>query len=94
MNSPFVQERAAALARRVRDEASDDQRAAIHFVFRLCFGRKPEADEEASALKFLSTGAGTGNESGRTDKTTDKATDTMTRFCQAILCTVEFRNLD
>ncbi len=90
MNSPFVQERAATFARRILAEAGDDQKAAIHSVFRFCFGRKPEADEETSALKFLSTGAETGNESGRAGK----MPDTMTSFCQAMLCTAEFRNLD
>ncbi|MGZ0165235.1 MAG: PSD1 and planctomycete cytochrome C domain-containing protein [Planctomycetales bacterium] len=79
MNSPFVQERAAALAKRVRDEAGDDQRAAIQYVFRLCFGRKPTVDEEASALEFL---------------TVDSKTESLIQFCQAILCTAEFRNID
>jgi hypothetical protein len=90
MNSPFVQERAADFAKRVRDETNGDQRAAVHYVFRLCFGRSPATDEEASALKFLSVDSETAN---RPEGTSEEA-DAMIRFCQAILCTAEFRNLD
>ncbi len=90
MNSPFVQERATALANRVRSESGEDRNTAIQFVFRLCFGRKPEPDEEAKALNFLSA------DSDSTSQPTSKgeAADRMTRFCQAILCTAEFRNID
>ena len=90
MNSSFVQERAAALAKLVRDVNGEDRVAAIQYVFRLCFGRRPAVDEEASALKFLSVDSGTAN---RLEGTSEVA-DAMTRFCQAILCTAEFRNLD
>ena len=90
MNSPFVQERATVLASRVRSEAGEDQTTAIQYVFRLCFGRKPQADEEANALKFLSADSEAVSQSA----STGEASDAMTRFCQAILCTAEFRNLD
>lgn len=90
MNSPFVQKRAAALAKRIRDETSSDQRTSIRYAFRLCFGRRPTADEEASTLKFLSADLETVN----SPEGTNEEPDTMTRFCQAILCTAEFRNLD
>lgn len=90
MNSPFVQKRATALAKRIRDEAGADRVTAIQFAFRLCFGRTPAADEEASALKFLSADSETGNR----PEGTNEEPDAMTRFCQAILCTAEFRNLD
>jgi len=79
MNSSFVQDRAAALAKRISDEAGDDPTARVRFVFRLCFARAPTVDEEASALEFL---------------TVDSKTESLIRFCQAILCTAEFRNID
>ena len=90
INSPFVQKRAAAFAKRVRDEAGADQRASVKHVFRLCFGRRPAADEEASALRFLSADSETVNR----PEGTNEERDVLTRFCQAILCTAEFRNLD
>jgi hypothetical protein len=89
MNSPFVQDRAAALAKRVRREAGDDPTARVRFVFRLCFARLPKADEEPRALEFLSA-----NSASDAVKKSNTQADTLTSFCQAILCTAEFRNLD
>ena len=90
MNSPFVQDRAASLAQRVRKEAGDDRRAGVRFVFQLCFARPPTNDEESSALDFLSTG------SAKSDTANDSnaQADALSSFCQAILSTAEFRNLD
>ena len=79
MNSPFVQKRAAELAKRVRQELGDEPKAQVRFVFRLCLARSPTVDEEASALEFL---------------TVNSKTESLIRFCQAILCTAEFRNID
>jgi hypothetical protein len=90
MNSPFVQDRAAALAKRVHKEVGDDQTARVRFVFRLCFARPPTEDEEVRAVEFLSAGSGDTPSS----KESNTQTDTLTSFCQAILCTAEFRNLD
>jgi hypothetical protein len=90
MNSPFVQARAAALAKRIRAKTGDDPNAAVQYVFRLCCGREPEPDEAAHAAEFLLAA------SRSVDKSNDetKRADALTRFCQAILCTAEFRNLD
>ncbi len=90
MNSPFVQERAAALAKRVRTEAGADPIAEVRLVFRLCFSRLPDSDEHARALKFL------GSRVGPTDKANDadENTEALVDFCHAILATAEFRNLD
>lgn len=90
MNSPFVQDRAAALAEHVRERAGDDTQAAIQYAFRLCFGRDPEPDESTNAAEFLLADSPSVDNSN--DKT--KYADAMTQFCQAILCTAEFRNLD
>jgi hypothetical protein len=48
MNGPFVQEQAAALAKRVR--SSPDR---IPLAFQLCFNRAPDAKEVALAEKFF-----------------------------------------
>ena len=90
MNSSFVLDRAEALAKRVRDKAGDKSEARIRYIFRLCFGRLPEPEEAASAMKFLSSDL---QSSGETE-VAKKPADTLTRLCQAILCTAEFRNLD
>lgn len=50
LNGPFVQEQAAALAKRI--QSSPDR---VQAVFQLCFNRMPEASELALAEKFLRT---------------------------------------
>ncbi|MBX3439858.1 MAG: DUF1553 domain-containing protein, partial [Planctomycetaceae bacterium] len=94
LNSPFVQNRAAALAKRVRAQA-DAPVDQVNLAFRLCFGRSPEPDEELAALKYLQAQtvpvsvedpAGSGD-----NKHPDPA---VTTFCQALLATAEFRNVD
>ena len=50
----------------------------VRRAFALCFGRLPDDDETQQALEFLD----------------DEDESTMLSFCQAMLCTAEFRNLD
>ena len=90
MNSPFVQDRAATLANRVRLQAGADNTARVQYVFQLCFGRSAKPDEEARALDFLAAGSETSNDANEPDTQAGK----LTRFCQVIICTAEFRNLD
>ena len=90
MNSPFVQQRAAALAERVRSEAGGDSKTRVRHIFRLCFSRLPDAQEEARALKFLASDS----EPTRASDNLDDRADVLISFCQAILSTAEFRNLD
>ncbi|HUG93256.1 MAG TPA: DUF1553 domain-containing protein [Planctomycetaceae bacterium] len=87
MNSPFVRERAAALAARVFREADgDDER--ICRAFALCLGREPEAEEHERAVRFLIDGRPSA------DGTAAGAPPALVGFCQALLSTAEFRNLD
>ena len=83
MNSPFVQHRATALASRLLRETQTDERH-VERAFRLCFNRTPDAEETKRSLAFLK------------DSATDDAARqlVLTSFCQALLCTAEFRNLD
>lgn len=76
LNGPFVQEMAAALAKRVESAPNRVQRA-----FELCFHRSPDAQEVALAEDFLQKA--TGDDSKR-----------CTAFCQALLCSAEFRFAD
>ena len=90
MNSPFVQLRAAALARRVRAESGDNSTENVRRIFRLCFNRLPDSGEEARAVKFLATDTKAASEPNNAEG----QADSLTSFCQAILATAEFRNLD
>jgi hypothetical protein len=86
MNSPFVQDRAAAFAARLPDQA-EDPRQRVRLAFQWCYNRLPDADEEARSLKFFKQGL---DPSAKSADTADR----WTSFCQALLSTAEFRNLD
>ena len=52
LNGPFVQEQAAALAKRI--QSAPDR---VEAVFQLCFNRKPDSREVALSGKFLRAGS-------------------------------------
>jgi hypothetical protein len=84
LNSPFVMDRAESLAARLMEHAETD-RDRVHLAYRLSLSRLPDEAEEGRILEFL----------GETGEQTDAAPPPeLTRFCQALLCTAEFRNLD
>ena len=85
MNSPFVQARADSLARRLL-RAGDSREARIRQSFLLCFSREPEPDEFAQAMSFLRDHASTNDER--------VAEQGLVSYCQALLSTAEFRNVD
>ncbi|MDG1893446.1 MAG: DUF1553 domain-containing protein [Fuerstiella sp.] len=87
MNSSFVQDRARNLAVRLERESSNDDEL-VQRTFQLCFGREPDADELAGSLAFFSQD-GSAIPADKADRDL-----TMLSFCQAMLCTAEFRNLD
>ncbi len=86
MNSPFVQARAKGLAQRVQREAEGEPEQ-IRRAFVLCYGRTPDEQETKLAAAFLVRGR-------------ELATDAIQQeqllagYCQALLSTAEFRNLD
>ncbi len=80
MNSSFVQLRAEAFAGRLQREAATASKL-VELAFQWCFSREPDSEELARSLAFLSI------EEPNTDVQTQS-------FCQAMLCTAEFRNLD
>ncbi|HUG70460.1 MAG TPA: PSD1 and planctomycete cytochrome C domain-containing protein [Pirellulaceae bacterium] len=80
MNSPFVQARAKSLAARITNEVEGDQQR-MQLAFSLCFSREPDADELQIAREFFGP-ASTADE------------ELLTSYCQALLSTAEFRNLD
>jgi hypothetical protein len=87
MNSPFVQERAKALAARLTNEASNSDNQ-VKLAFAVCFGRDAEPDEAAMGVAFLQGAA----ESSHAEASA--APDVLQSFCQALLSTAEFRNVD
>src|SRR5207244_2131511 len=53
LNSDFSLLRAAALAERLRKEAGAGVEPRLELAFRLAYGRPPQDDERAAALRFL-----------------------------------------
>jgi hypothetical protein len=84
MNSPFVQARAAALAKRVLSEADNHEQRLRH-AFVLCFSRAPDAEESQLAAAFFESAQ---------DPAAEQYQKQLASFCQALLATAEFRNLD
>ena len=81
MNSPFVRQRATALAKRIATEvAAETQRPAR--AFELCLGRAPDAAETKLAAEFFAAAK---------DADQEKL---LAAYCQALLAAAEFRNLD
>lgn len=79
LNGPFVQEQAAALAKRVTNEHSTLPER-IERAFAFCFNRAPDAKELALAQAFF--------------KTTNDESSLMAAFCQSLLASAEFRMAD
>ena len=86
LNSPFAQDRGKGLARRLMHESTDEQR--IQMAFLLCFNRHPEELETKRSLLFLQA------KKHAVDESSDAVPMELLNFCQALLCTAEFRNLD
>ncbi len=78
LNSDFVQARATALAERVK-LASGDRATQIEQAFLLCLGRSPDEREREAVAEFFETATGD---------------DALEAFCQGVLASAEFRNLD
>ncbi|MEQ1861073.1 MAG: PSD1 and planctomycete cytochrome C domain-containing protein [Chthoniobacteraceae bacterium] len=80
MNSPFVQQQAAALARRIAHEQHSAPER-IRRAFVICFHRPPDETEMRLADAYFQAAA--------SDE--EKA---WTGYCQALLASAEFRNID
>ena len=87
LNSPFAQDRANGLATRLMKEAGTDEQR-IQRAFLLCFSRQPEQVEMNRSLDFLK------NKKHSYDASRNSVPMELIHFCQALLCTAEFRNLD
>ena len=86
MNSEFVEARANSLAKRSTIQA--EKRDPKKIAFRLCFHRNPDTKEQKLAESFFRE-SNSGSEQSETDKE-----ESLVRYCQALLSTARFRNLD
>ncbi len=86
MNSPFVQSRATALADRVQREADSHEQRLRH-AFVLCFSRVPDAEEAKLAAAFF-------DQNQINSDNDQQYRKLLASYCQALLATAEFRNLD
>ncbi|MGV3484127.1 MAG: DUF1553 domain-containing protein [Planctomycetaceae bacterium] len=87
LNSPFVRERAEKFASRLNAQC-DSTEQIVRDAFLRCFSREPDPDEMQRSLRFLADNQRDDNAEGRA------VPPELINFCQAMLCTAEFRNLD
>lgn len=88
MNSLFVLDRSRGFAERLlRETESDETR--VERAFQLCFSRSPLPEEAERSLAYLASEKVAATEEDGVDKR-----PVLLSFCQALLSTAEFRNLD
>lgn len=81
MNHPFVQEQAAAFAKRVNAQTPQQR---LRYAYQLAYGRSPTSNEVQHAQTFI-------QQLGQSRMT---AEEKMAAYCQALLCTTEFQTID
>lgn len=87
MNSDFIKARAAALAKRISQEAKDEE-ARIETAYQRCFNRAPSQHEMALVLDFLKAPFPEGIDSAR------ESEKRLMDVCQALLASADFRISD
>jgi len=87
MNSDFVRARAAALAKRVSEEAATDAER-IALAYRRCLNRAPDEEEKRLVLEFLQAPVPDGADAAK------EAGKRWQDVCQALLASADFRMVD
>jgi mono/diheme cytochrome c family protein len=82
MNGPFVVQQAKALAARPDVTARTDAGERIAYLYRLLYGRPPDADEAALGRRFVESAG------------TEKALSPWEKYCQVLLLSNEFAFVD
>ena len=82
MNAPFVVEQAKALAARADVIGPSDTAKRVDALYRLLYGRAPDADELRMGQRFLAS------------ESAEKAMTTWERYCQVLLLANEFAFVD
>ncbi|MEW4488160.1 PSD1 and planctomycete cytochrome C domain-containing protein [Thalassoglobus sp. JC818] len=87
MNSQFVLDRSQGFAERL-DREAESSAERVKLAFQLCFARSPDHEELERSLAYLQTSSLSkgDNVAGRDEL--------LMSFCQALLSTAEFRNID
>ncbi len=88
MNGPWVQQRAAALAKRVLQEKNNPE-GYLDRAFELCLNREPDQAEKELANAFFQVARGTIEGERESDEYR-----LLTLFCQSLLASAEFRYVD
>lgn len=91
MNDAFVIRAADSMARRLFDEAPSGEER-VDFAFKLAYGRTPTTNEKEKARQFFNSYqsiSDTNNPEGKYNRGS-----AWSSFCQALLCSAEFRYLD
>jgi hypothetical protein len=94
LNGDFTRERAQHLAARLRQESGSDRERQIRNAYELAFGRKPNSQETAAALRFLANHQKQIEIDGNAAGQTDAATGALQAFCLVVLNSNEFFYLE
>lgn len=92
INSSFVRERSAAVAKRVLKVAPDESRR-IDAAFRFCLGRAPDVREVELVTQFLAQSLG-GAEAKSAASDKEKSEQAWQDMCQTLLASADFRMID
>jgi mono/diheme cytochrome c family protein len=87
MNSPFVVEQAKRLAARPEIAAEADAAKRVERLYRLCYGRAPEAEELSLGLRFVQT-------NDQENAKTPNSLSCWERYAQVLLLSNEFAFVD
>jgi hypothetical protein len=82
LNSPFIQQQAAALVRRLKSETPEATATRVQRAYHVLYGRAASADEVKLAEQFLGTGKST------------SSTDRWEQYAQVLLGSNEFLFID
>ena len=92
LNSTFVRRQAEVFAKQLLKTSADPEKQ-ISRAFQLCFNRPPDVEEKKAGLEFFAK-AQTLPELKKSVSADDKAQKILSNYCQSLLSTAEFRNLD
>lgn len=81
MNNTWIQEQAVALSERVREVPGRER---IHRAYQLVLTRAPSETETEAAIAFMT----------RISDARMSTDDKLAAYCQALMCTAEFRSID
>ncbi len=91
MNNPYVSRAADNMARRLFDQASSGPER-VSLAFRLALGREPTTGEAQKVKQFFEQNQNLPEI--KTSRSQNRSSSIWSSFCQALLCSAEFRYLN